>query len=135
MPRNHSTDTTKVTAFPDGLRMLAGNPFKRSYDGSPTAEAIGWNCLGSNVKETRQPYLPPYNCPNGMRGVRLPTSVGDFAMLLTGIPTLCRRSGSRLAGTASTWTPQTISRTWLTPRAASLAVSDHCLTFAAEAPS
>ncbi|BGP45756.1 hypothetical protein JCM10450v2_001586 [Rhodotorula kratochvilovae] len=75
LPRYHKSDTTNVTAFPDGLRMLAGNPFKRSYDSSsPTAQAIGWNCLGANVAATRQPYLPPYDCPNGLRGeIRFPS--------------------------------------------------------------
>ncbi|ORY75303.1 hypothetical protein BCR35DRAFT_292930 [Leucosporidium creatinivorum] len=74
LPRNHSSDTTKVQAFPDGLRMLIGNPFLRSYSGSAMAQAIGWNCLGAPVTETRQPYLPPYNCPNGLRGeLRFPS--------------------------------------------------------------
>ncbi|GAA5843521.1 hypothetical protein JCM11251_001644 [Rhodosporidiobolus azoricus] len=75
LPRSNPTDTTKVTAFPDGLRMLTGNPFKRSYDPSSlTDQAIGWNCLGAPVSETRQPYLPPYNCPNGLRGeIRFPS--------------------------------------------------------------
>ncbi|BGO99964.1 hypothetical protein NBRC10513v2_001409 [Rhodotorula toruloides] len=74
LPRNNAADTTNVTAFPDGLRMLTGNPFKRSYDGSPTAQAIGWNCLGSNLPATRNPWLPNVNCPNGLRGeVRFPS--------------------------------------------------------------
>ncbi|GAA5837744.1 hypothetical protein JCM9279_006849 [Rhodotorula babjevae] len=74
LPRFNAADKTNVTAFPDGLRMLAGNPFKRSYDGSEAAQAIGWNCLGANVAQTRIPTLPNYNCPNGLRGeVRLPS--------------------------------------------------------------
>ncbi|BGP05739.1 hypothetical protein JCM10049v2_001552 [Rhodotorula toruloides] len=74
LPRNNAADTTNVTAFPDGFRMLTGNPFKRSYDGSPTAEAVGWNCLGSNLPATRNPWLPNVNCPNGLRGeVRFPS--------------------------------------------------------------
>ncbi|KPV75713.1 uncharacterized protein RHOBADRAFT_25888, partial [Rhodotorula graminis WP1] len=74
LPRFNAADKTNVTAFPDGLRMLAGNPFKRSYDGSEAAQAIGWNCLGANVAQTRIPTLPTYNCPNGLRGeVRLPS--------------------------------------------------------------
>ncbi|GAA5840436.1 hypothetical protein JCM11251_006559 [Rhodosporidiobolus azoricus] len=73
--RSHSTDKTKVMAFPDGLRMLTGNPYKRTYDASSLKDqAIGWNCLGAPVAETRQPYLPPYNCPNGLRGeIRFPS--------------------------------------------------------------
>ncbi|GEM09398.1 WSC and DUF1996 domain containing protein [Rhodotorula toruloides] len=74
LPRNNTADTTNVTAFPDGFRMLTGNPFKRSYDGSPTAEAVGWNCLGSNLPATRNPWLPNVNCPDGLRGeVRFPS--------------------------------------------------------------
>ncbi|GAA5890815.1 hypothetical protein JCM8208_003061 [Rhodotorula glutinis] len=74
LPRFNAADKTNVTAFPDGLRMLAGNPFKRSYDGSEAAQAIGWNCLGANVAQTRIPTLPNYNCPNGLRGeIRLPS--------------------------------------------------------------
>lgn len=84
-------------AFPDGLRMLTGNPFLRSYNSSSlTAQAIGFNCLGSAGGangDTRQPYLPPYNCPSGMRGeIRFPScwngkdldsSVSDFALTLS----------------------------------------------------
>lgn len=74
VPRFNKADTTNVTAFPDGLRMLTGNPFKRSYDGSEAAQAIGWNCLGADVAETRIPTLPKYNCPNGLRGeIRFPS--------------------------------------------------------------
>ncbi|GAA5966294.1 hypothetical protein JCM3765_005246 [Sporobolomyces pararoseus] len=75
LPRFHPTDKTNVTAFPDGFRVLTGNPFKRFYDASSDQDqAIGWNCLGAPVSATRQPYLPPYNCPNGLRGeVRFPS--------------------------------------------------------------
>lgn len=47
--------------------MLAGNPYKRSFDGSDMAKAIGVNCLGGSREPTRQPDFPPNNCPNGMR--------------------------------------------------------------------
>ncbi|GAA5978798.1 hypothetical protein JCM10908_004490 [Rhodotorula pacifica] len=74
LQRDNAADTTNITAFPDGFRMLTGNPFKRSYQDSLSAEAIGWNCLGAPVSQTRQPYLPPYNCPNGLRGeIRFPS--------------------------------------------------------------
>lgn len=37
------------------------------------AQAIGWNCLGA-TGTTRNPYLPPVNCPNGLRGeIRFPS--------------------------------------------------------------
>ncbi|GAA5989299.1 hypothetical protein JCM11641_006105 [Rhodosporidiobolus odoratus] len=75
LPRYHSSDTTTVQAFPDGLRMLNGNPFKRSYNPSSLQDqSIGWNCLGADVSDTRQPQLPAYNCPNGLRGeIRFPS--------------------------------------------------------------
>lgn len=34
LPRAHRTDKTGVRAFPDGLRVLTGNPFLRSYNQS-----------------------------------------------------------------------------------------------------
>lgn len=43
LQRNNPADTTKVTAFPDGFRMLTGDPFRRSYEDSLTSKAIGWN--------------------------------------------------------------------------------------------
>lgn len=67
LQRFNRADTTKVMAFPDGLRILTGNPFLRSYNASsPMAKAIGWNCLGS-PSPTRNPWLPPVDCPNGLR--------------------------------------------------------------------
>lgn len=95
LPRFHPSDKTNVTAFPDGFRVLTGNPFKRFYDassdqdqaigvsisvfhspifGADDSAITGWNCLGAPVSATRQPYLPPYNCPNGLRGeIRFPS--------------------------------------------------------------
>lgn len=74
LPRYHSSDKTNVTAFPAGFKMLAGNPFLRSYNSSNLqAQAIGWNCLGGTTP-TRNPYLPSENCPDGLRGeVRFPS--------------------------------------------------------------
>lgn len=71
LPRSHPTDKTKVLAFPAGLEMLAGSPFRRTYNSSSLVDqAIGWNCLGATgVKETRIPELPRQNCPDGLRGV------------------------------------------------------------------
>ncbi|GAA5897030.1 hypothetical protein JCM8208_006149 [Rhodotorula glutinis] len=67
LPRFHATDKTKVTAFPEGFRMLVGNPYKRSYDeNSLMDKAIGINCLGGD-KPTRRPEFPTVDCPSGMR--------------------------------------------------------------------
>ncbi|KAI5477385.1 WSC and DUF1996 domain containing protein [Pseudohyphozyma bogoriensis] len=75
LPRNNTLDTTPVLAFPDGLRVLTGNPFLRSYnESSLQAQAIGWNCLGQASNPTRNPFLPPNDCPDGLRGeVRFPS--------------------------------------------------------------
>lgn len=43
LQRDNAADTTNITAFPDGFRMLTGDPFRRSYQDSLTSEAIGWN--------------------------------------------------------------------------------------------
>ncbi|BGP31993.1 hypothetical protein JCM10296v2_003772 [Rhodotorula toruloides] len=68
LPRNNKADKGKVQAFPDGLRMLAGSPYLRSYNASSDmAKAIGANCLGGKADPTRNPWLPPENCPNGLR--------------------------------------------------------------------
>jgi hypothetical protein len=45
--------------------MLAGDPFKRSYDGTLAAQGISFNCLGANQPETNG--IPNYKCPGGMR--------------------------------------------------------------------
>jgi hypothetical protein len=40
-----SAEGETVQAFPDGLRMLTGNPFARSNAGNPESKAISWNWL------------------------------------------------------------------------------------------
>ncbi|KAI9844685.1 MAG: hypothetical protein M1837_005427 [Sclerophora amabilis] len=55
----------KLLAFPEGFRMLAGDPSARSFDGSTAAEAVSYACLGTSTKETNG--LPDINCPNGLR--------------------------------------------------------------------
>lgn len=117
LPRNHSSDTTKVQAFPDGLRILTGNPFLRSYSGNAMAQAIGWNCLGAPVTETRQPYLPPYNCPNGLRAeIRFPSCWSGSAVDVSLVQCFLSRSALTLVFAVSL---PTTSRTWPTPSAAS----------------
>lgn len=79
--RSHPDDEGPIQAFPvslsrlsrlgaeltkeqDGYRMLTGDPYVRSYDeNSLMAQAIGWNCLGSSMEKTKNPFLPPENCP------------------------------------------------------------------------
>ena len=134
LQRDNAADTTNITAFPDGFRMLTGDPFRRSYQDSLTSEAIGWNwsvageracvptltadpaplfrSLGADVAQTRQPYLPPYNCPNGLRGeIRFPVRrlASDSRSGMRAETDTDRHS---LAGTESTSTAATTSLTW-----------------------
>lgn len=58
----------KLTAFPAGFRMVAGNPERRAYDGSESANATKYVCLnygGGGPPEA--PGFPTVNCPDGLR--------------------------------------------------------------------
>lgn len=58
----------KLYAFPDGFRMLAGGPLKRSYDGSLESQAISYHCLDYNNPSLSETHgFPTVNCPNGLR--------------------------------------------------------------------
>ena len=56
---------TKLQAFPDGFRMLAGDPNKRSYGNDFPSEAVSYVCLSGNVAEGHA--IPNVNCPGGLR--------------------------------------------------------------------
>jgi hypothetical protein len=54
LPRGkNSTDT--VRAFPDGLRMVSGDPYRRDYDGSVPDQAISFVCLDFNNDHSGDP--------------------------------------------------------------------------------
>jgi hypothetical protein len=65
LQRRGDNQTEKLHAFPEGFRMVAGNPFTRSYDGSLAAQGISFNCLGANQPETNG--FPNIPCPGGLR--------------------------------------------------------------------
>ncbi|OXC63157.1 hypothetical protein AYX13_06867 [Cryptococcus neoformans] len=73
LPRYSSGQDT-VQAFPDGLRMISGDPFRREYvDGDPDSAAITYVCLdydndhsGDADWAERNSFFN-HNCPNGMR--------------------------------------------------------------------
>ncbi|KAI4690171.1 uncharacterized protein J4E84_004353 [Alternaria hordeiaustralica] len=65
LQRRGTNQTEKLHAFPEGFRMVAGDPFTRSYDGSLAAQGISFNCLGANKPETNG--FPDYPCPGGLR--------------------------------------------------------------------
>lgn len=52
LQRRGDNQTEKLHAFPEGFRMVAGDPFTRTYDGSLAAQGISFNCLGANKPET-----------------------------------------------------------------------------------
>jgi hypothetical protein len=54
-----------LLAFPKGFRMLAGNPFLRSFKDTLEQKAISFACLGVPGPETHS--IPNTNCPSGLR--------------------------------------------------------------------
>jgi hypothetical protein len=63
----------KISAFPDGLRMVAGNPNRRSWGGTFEDQAISFVCLdyyndhsGDKEWDQRNNFFS-HNCPQGMR--------------------------------------------------------------------
>jgi hypothetical protein len=66
LQRSASKET--VEAFPDGLRMLTGDPDVRNNTGSPASKAISWACLNFNGPATPEtPGFANTNCPDGLR--------------------------------------------------------------------
>ncbi|KAN0140551.1 protein of unknown function (DUF1996) domain containing protein [Lactarius tabidus] len=57
-----------IYAFPDGLRMIAGDPYVRNYTGTPESQAISWLCIDFNGPAVPQtPGFGNTNCPDGFR--------------------------------------------------------------------
>ncbi|KAG9234208.1 hypothetical protein BJ875DRAFT_504869 [Amylocarpus encephaloides] len=54
-----------LTAFPNDLRMVAGDPFLRSYKDTPAQNAVTFACLGTGTPEFHG--FPDINCPDGLR--------------------------------------------------------------------
>jgi hypothetical protein len=65
LQRRGDNSTEKLHGFPEGFRMLAGDPFKRSPSDDSATRAISFNCLGANKPETNN--IPNYPCPGGLR--------------------------------------------------------------------
>jgi hypothetical protein len=74
LPRPSNKDK-KVFAFPDGLRMLSGQPARRDFDSSdPSDKAISYVCLeysgahrGNPDWDQRNSFFPHNDCPQGIR--------------------------------------------------------------------
>ncbi|KAH7030703.1 uncharacterized protein B0I36DRAFT_288299 [Microdochium trichocladiopsis] len=54
-----------LIAFPEGFRMLAGNPSLRSYSNTLAQRAVNYVCLGNEGPHTNS--IPNKNCPGGLR--------------------------------------------------------------------
>ncbi|KAI0040798.1 hypothetical protein FA95DRAFT_823896 [Auriscalpium vulgare] len=66
LQRNAANET--VQAFPDGLRMVTGNPYLRNFTNTPEANAISWLCLDySQPGQAQTPGFTNTNCPDGLR--------------------------------------------------------------------
>lgn len=59
----------KLQAFPEGFRMIAGDPFKRAPGDDFASQAISYNCLdySKSPGNPETPGFPNINCPNGLR--------------------------------------------------------------------
>ncbi|CCG82299.1 WSC domain protein [Taphrina deformans PYCC 5710] len=66
--QRYSYTGEQLYAFPDGFRMLAGNPNVRSYLGTLESQAISYHCLNYSdpaIPETHN--FPSTACPDGLR--------------------------------------------------------------------
>lgn len=61
------SDSEQLKAFPEGFRMLAGDPFKRAGGDDFASQAISYNCLDYSQGNPETPAFPTKNCPNGLR--------------------------------------------------------------------
>ncbi|WWD22710.1 hypothetical protein CI109_107203 [Kwoniella shandongensis] len=72
LPR-YSPGETTVRAFPDGLRMLSGDPNRRTYNGDAESNAVTYVCLDYSGSHSGDPAWAErnsffeHNCPQGMR--------------------------------------------------------------------
>ncbi|WVW81296.1 hypothetical protein I302_103287 [Kwoniella bestiolae CBS 10118] len=72
LPR-YSPGEKTVRAFPDGLRMISGDPNRKTFDGDAASKAITYVCLdyynnhsGDPAWAERNSFFE-HNCPQGMR--------------------------------------------------------------------
>ncbi|THZ01447.1 WSC-domain-containing protein [Aureobasidium pullulans] len=57
----------ELKAFPEGFRMLAGNPFKRNHTDDFASEAVSFVCLDYSGGSSTTDGLPDKKCPDGLR--------------------------------------------------------------------
>ncbi|KAI5212235.1 WSC-domain-containing protein [Aureobasidium subglaciale] len=56
-----------LKAFPEGFRMLAGNPFKRNHTDDFASKAVSFVCLDYSGGSSTTDGLPTKKCPDGLR--------------------------------------------------------------------
>jgi len=58
-----------VLPFPEGFRMVAGDPFQRNQTNKMAApgQAVSFVCLDYDGVSSQTPYMPNKNCPDGLR--------------------------------------------------------------------
>ncbi|KAI1814418.1 WSC domain-containing protein [Poronia punctata] len=64
-----------LIAFPEGFRMVAGNPYTRNFTDTNEQKAASFVCLGVDGPATYS--LPEQNCPNGLRAQLVMPSCWD----------------------------------------------------------
>lgn len=57
----------KLHAYPEGFRMLAGSPNKRSLTNDFAGQAVSYVCLNYSTTSTYTSELPDHPCPDGLR--------------------------------------------------------------------
>ncbi|WRT68825.1 uncharacterized protein IL334_005805 [Kwoniella shivajii] len=66
MNRVNTQGTEQMYEFPKGMKMLAGNPFRNTFDANdPAQAAIGFTCLGAEGPVTNG--FPDRSCPQDLR--------------------------------------------------------------------
>lgn len=55
----------QLQAFPEGFRMLAGDPGLRSFSDTVQQNAVSFACLGTSTAQTSG--FPDIKCPDGLR--------------------------------------------------------------------
>lgn len=60
-------DNDKLHAYPEGFRMLAGDPFKRNATDDFASQAVSFVCLDYSGTSSQFDHMPDQNCPDGLR--------------------------------------------------------------------
>jgi hypothetical protein len=56
-----------LVAYPKGFKMIAGNPYLRSDQGTLESRALSWACIDYSHGSAATGYIPDKNCPENLR--------------------------------------------------------------------